>query len=301
MTETNQTSNFEKRIKSIQSRKKRNFIIKVVSFFLTFVLIFIYFLLPISKVSNSTIEGNIFYTKDDVLTIAGLSEKQSLYLISKDKIKKNLINSPLIEDQSVKVNITPGGLKIEYEELVPVLEYDNLKYLSNGTLLDEDLIKSKDPLVGDYLYLHTQNLIPVYSKPFENKFVKTRVEHLSKLILSLDENSKSKIIGVDYNSENYYYSFYYQTGLKDDTILKVVFDSAKKIDDLKLILDSSKVERYISYLEEEKTKDNFVSFKEIIKGEEKDVKSIKVIMQTIDDEVYYHVKYNNPDDAGSIG
>ena len=37
---------------------------------------------------------------------------------------------------------------------------------------------------------------------------------------------------------------------------------------------------------------------ELINGEIKVVKSIKIIMQTIGDEVYYHVKYNNPVETG---
>lgn len=298
MADSTNVSNFEKRIRSIQKKKKKNLIIKIVSACLTFVLLLVYFLLPISKVSNSQIDGNIFYTDEEILSIAGLDKKQSLYLISKDKIKEKLIQSPLIDDESVDVKIFPTGLKIIYEEIVPVLKYENDIYLSDGTKLNQELFKSKDPLIGDYLYLHTQNLIPVYSKPYDDKFVESRVEHLSKLILSLNEESRSKIVGVDYDSDSYYFSFYYQTGLEDGTILKVVFDSAKKIEDLNVIIDASKVDNYISYLSEEKTKDNFVSFNEEINGEIKVVKSIKIIMQTIGDEVYYHVKYNNPVETG---
>lgn len=300
MTESTNVSNFEKKIRTIQKKKKTNLIVKIISACLTFCLIVVYFLLPVSKVSNSKINGNIFYTSDEILSIAGINKKQSLYLISKEKITKNLVSSPLIDDRSVKVKITPLGLSIDFEEIVPVLKYQDSQYLSDGSLLDQDLLKSKDPLIGDYLYLHTQNLIPVFSKPFEDKFVSSRVEHLSKLILSLSEDSKNKILGVDYNSDSYYYSFYYQTGLEDDTLLKVVFDSAKKIEDLNVIIESSKIDKYISYLVEDKTKDNFVPFKENLFGEEKIVKSIKIIMQTINDDIYYHVKYNNPVDSGTI-
>ena len=284
----------ENKIRNIQKKKKTNLIIKIVSACLVFILITVYFFLPISKVSNSEISGNVYYTDEEVLKIAGLEKKNSLYLISKDKITQSLKDSPLIDDESVKVNIYPSGLKIDYEEVVPVLQYQELRYLSDGTLLDEDLLKSKDPLVGDYLYLHTQNLVKLYSKPFEEKFVPTRVEHLSKLILSLEEGVKERIMGVSYDSSTYYYSFYFNTGIEDGTILKVVFDSAKRIEDLNVIIENEKIDRYISYLTEESTKDNFVSFEENIEGEVKTVKSIKVVMQTIESEIYYHVKYNNP-------
>lgn len=290
----NSSSDFELKIRQIQKKKKRNLIIKIVSACLVFGLIITYFFLPVSKVSNSSISGNIYYTNEEVLKIAGLNEKDSLYLISKDKITKSLKDSPLIDDESVKVNIYPSGLKIEYEEVVPVLQYQDQRYLSDGTLLDENLLKSKDPLIGDYLYLHTQDLVTLYSKPFEEKFVASRVEHLSKLILSLEEGVKEKIVGVSYDSSSYYYNFYFDSGLEDGTILKVVFDSAKKIEDLNVIIENEKIERYISYLTDDLTKDNFVSFQENIEGEVKNVKSIKIVMQTIEGEIYYHVKYNNP-------
>ena len=290
----NSSSDFELKIRQIQKKKKRNLIIKIVSACLVFGLIITYFFLPVSKVSNSSISGNIYYTNEEVLKIAGLNEKDSLYLILKDKIIKSLKDSPLIDDESVKVNIYPSGLKIEYEEVVPVLQYQDQRYLSDGTLLDENLLKSKDPLIGDYLYLHTQDLVTLYSKPFEEKFVASRVEHLSKLILSLEEGVKEKIVGVSYDSSSYYYNFYFDSGLEDGTILKVVFDSAKKIEDLNVIIENEKIERYISYLTDDLTKDNFVSFQENIEGEVKNVKSIKIVMQTIEGEIYYHVKYNNP-------
>ena len=294
MNQSNSSSDFELKIRQIQRKKKRNLIIKIVSACLVFGLIITYFFLPISKVSNSSISGNIYYTNEEVLKIAGLKEKDSLYLISKDKITKSLKESPLIDDESVKVNIFPSGLKIEYEEVVPVLEYQDQRYLSDGTLLDENLLKSKDPLIGDYLFLHTQDLVKLYSKPFEEKFVASRVEHLSKLILSLEEGVKGKIVGVSYDSSSYYYSFYFDTGLEDGTLLKIVFDSAKKIEDLNVIIENEKIERYISYLTDELTKDNFVGFEENIEGVNRKVKSIKIVMQTIDGEIYYHVKYNNP-------
>lgn len=290
----NSSSDFELKIRQIQKKKKRNLIIKIVSACLVFGLIITYFFLPVSKVSNSSISGNIYYTNEEVLKIAGLNEKDSLYLISKDKIIKSLKDSPLIDDESVKVNIYPSGLKIEYEEVVPVLQYQDQRYLSDGTLLDENLLKSKDPLIGDYLYLHTQDLVTLYSKPFEEKFAASRVEHLSKLILSLEEGVKEKIVGVSYDSSSYYYNFYFDSGLEDGTILKVVFDSAKKIEDLNVIIENEKIKRYISYLTDDLTKDNFVSFQENIEGEVKNVKSIKIVMQTIEGEIYYHVKYNNP-------
>lgn len=287
-------SNFEAKIRSIQKKKKRNLVVKIISCCLVFLMLVVYFILPVSRVSNSKVNGNIHYTSEQILEIAGLNKKDSLYLISKDKIKENLKKAPLIDENEIDISITPLGLTIDVEEIVPILQYEEDIYMSDGKLLDEELLKSKDPLVGDYLFLHTKDLIPVYSKPFEEKFTSSRVEHLSKLILSLDEESRNRIKGVSYDSSTYYFSFYYETGIEDDTILKIVFDSAKKVEDLNVIIESEKIDQYISILNDPKTKDNFVSFTETIEGQDTQIKSIKIVTQTLGDEIYYHVKYNNP-------
>ena len=75
MTESTNVSNFEKKIRTIQKKKKTNLIVKIISACLTFCLIVVYFLLPVSKVSNSKINGNIFYTSDEILSIAGINSK----------------------------------------------------------------------------------------------------------------------------------------------------------------------------------------------------------------------------------
>lgn len=294
MTELTSSSEFENKIRLLQKKKKRNLIVKIISASLTFILILAYFILPISRVSNSVINGNVNYTHDQILSIAGIDKKDSLYLISKDDIEKKLIDSPLIKDDSVKVRLSPGGLKIELEEIVPILKYENGIYMSDGNVLDDSIRQSKDPLVSDYLFTHTQNLVQLYSKPFEEKFTSSRVSHLSKLVLKLSEDELSKIAGISYDSTNYYYNFYFNTGLEDGTLLKIVFDSAKSVDTLIEIIRQEKVDQYIGLLSDKKTKENFVLFTERLNGEEKNIKSIKIIMQTIEEKVYYHVKYNNP-------
>lgn len=300
MTDLNSSNEFEMKIRRLQKSKKRNLIIKIVLCCIVFATILGYFILPVSRVSNTTVNGNINFTKEQIIQIAGLSSNDSLYLVSKDEIETNLKASPLIDDDSVEVKLSPLGLKINYEEIVPIFSYNDQIYMSNGKQIESDLLQSKDPLVSDYLFVHTQKLMPLFSTPYEEKFTESRLKHLSKLVLSLDEEDKSKIIGVSYDSKNYYFNFYYQSGLEDGTILKVVFDSAKKVEDLLEIIRNDKIDLYISYLSDEKTKDNFVSFEEEILSEKKQIKSIKIVMQTIDDKIYYHVKYNNPTDNGLI-
>lgn len=293
MTELTSSNEFESKIRLMQKKKKRNLIVKIVSACIAFSLIFVYFITPISRVSNTTINGNVKYTTDQILEIAGLNKKDSLYLISKDEIAENLKNSPLIVNDSVEVKLSPLGLDIQLEEIVPVLKYENDVYMSNGTTLDKSLLQSKDPLVIDYLFVNTQNLITLYSKPYEDKFVSSRVSHLSKLILNLGEEERNKIVGVSYDSKNYYYCFYFQVD-GEETLLKIVFDSAKRIDTLVEILSKDRLDRFLECLVEENVNDKFVAFEETLNGETKTVKSIKVVMHTIEEKIYYYVKYNNP-------
>ena len=292
MTKNTFLSEFEQRIKTYQLVKKNKLIAKIISFCLVLGLIVVYFLTPISKVNTSKISGNINYTPEQILQIANLSNKDSLYLISTKNIENKLKECPLIKNESVDVKLSPLGLSISLEEIVPVLEYGNEIYMSDGNTLDLELLKSKNPLIGDHLFVEKNNLVQLYSKPYEDKFVKTRVEHLSKLILSLSEEERALIDGVNYDSSTYYYSFYYSRN--ENEMLKVVFDSAKKVDDLNIIISKEKIDKYLSYLDDDKTKDKFVEFEEEINGKKMKIKSVKIVMQTIEGELYYHVKYNNP-------
>ena len=86
MTELTSSSEFENKIRLLQKKKKRNLIVKIISASLTFILILAYFILPISRVSNSVFNGNVNYTHDQILSIAGIDKKDSLYFISKDDI-----------------------------------------------------------------------------------------------------------------------------------------------------------------------------------------------------------------------
>ena len=112
MTDLNSSNEFEMKIRRLQKSKKRNLIIKIVLCCIVFATILGYFILPVSRVSNTTVNGNINFTNEQIIQIAGLSSNDSLYLVSKDEIETNLKASPLIDDDSVEVKLSPLGLKI---------------------------------------------------------------------------------------------------------------------------------------------------------------------------------------------
>lgn len=68
----NDKTEFEQKIKLIQKKKKRNFIIKLGTIIGIFVLLIVYLLTPLSQVGNYRLSGNLNLSKKDVLKIAHL-------------------------------------------------------------------------------------------------------------------------------------------------------------------------------------------------------------------------------------
>lgn len=144
----NDKTEFEQKIKLIQKKKKRNFIIKLGTIIGIFVLLIVYLLTPLSQVGNYRLSGNLNLSKKDVLKIAHLKSNTSLYSIDEKKCEELLLSHPLIDSCKVKTSVF-GGLEIKIEEKTPVLSNDQVYYLNNGELLDNSLLSS--PYLGEYL------------------------------------------------------------------------------------------------------------------------------------------------------
>lgn len=144
----NDKAEFERKIKLVQKRQKRNFFIKLGTVIGIFVLLVVYLVTPLSQVGNYHLSGNLNLSKSDVLKIAHLRSNTSLYSINEKKCEDLLSNHPLIDSCRVKTSVF-GGLEIEIEEKTPVLSNNQVYYLNNGELLDNSLLSS--PSLGEYL------------------------------------------------------------------------------------------------------------------------------------------------------
>ena len=106
---------FEEKLIIRKNKAKTVFIAKLSCIALVFCMVALYFFAPVSQVSNFKLEGNIYFTSSDILEIAHLNKKTSLYSIDTKEVEELLTSHPLIEKSKVKCDFF--GLKIKIEEI----------------------------------------------------------------------------------------------------------------------------------------------------------------------------------------
>jgi hypothetical protein len=234
-------------------------------------------------VGNSTIVGNYYYTKEDILSLAGIKDNQSLYTLSKKKIKNNLSNSIFIQD--VQVELSPFGLVISYQEDAPCFAYNQEIYLSSGKKLTSEEINDENN--QKYLSSHLNDQIILLNEPLNSSFPLQQYCHLGNLILSLNKEDSSLIKYASYDEETYYYSLYYFAD--ENTLLKLSFDSTLQISEIKPMLTSHQIAYYLSSLDDEL----FIPQEITLSNHTYQVYGIKVILRYTNNEPYYYVKIDN--------
>lgn len=286
-------SDFETELQNRAKKNKKTFITKISVIGIIALLIVVYFVTPISKVSNSTIDGMIYLSVDNYLSIAGISKSNSLYLIDKDKIANALKDYPLIDESSVNVSISPMGLNIFAQEISPMFKYENEYYLTNGNKVDDSLINSTDEFIKNYMTSYLPMSLSLVTKPLEGKFNKTRYIRLCNLILNLRKSeNKYQVSYVGYDEDNYYFDFYYK--IDESTLLKVSFDALNSISIASNIINQNSLEKYLekgidgNYLYNDS---RIVPYEETIEDKTYSIKGIKVIYDNTN--VIYNVLPNN--------
>ncbi len=286
-------SDFETELQNRAKKKRKVFFTKLSVIGVIAVLIVVYFVTPISKVSNSTIDGMIYLTIDDYLQISGISKSNSLYLISKDNIENSLKEYPLIDESTVSVSISPLGLNIFAQEISPMFKYQDEYYLTNGNKVDDTLKNSGDEFIKNYMSTYLPLSLKLVTKPLEGKFNKTRYVHLCNLILNLRKSKNDyQVAYVGYDEANYYYDFYYK--IDDDNLLKVSFDALNSISIASKIINQASLDVYMqkdfngNYLYDDS---KIVSYQETLDNKTYTIKGIKVIYDST--KLNYSVLPNN--------
>lgn len=134
-------------------KKKRKIKIKLKSVIIFLVLIILVALIVCwylnLKVSNIYVIGNSILKENDILNSTNLLNYPKLKDVNEEKIKKDLLNNPLINKVIVKKTIN-GKVTIEIEENTPLLKMsDNLFILSNGEMEEIDYIGQIPYLKGE--------------------------------------------------------------------------------------------------------------------------------------------------------
>lgn len=126
----NEESFYDKHNKYLLT-KRRNFIFRILTIIILWTLLIAYLVLPVSKISNVKIDGNVFFTKKDIFNIASLDEKQYRIDINDKQLSKKLNSHPYIKDAYVDINIFSSV--IEIKEIYPLGKYQNRILWSDGT------------------------------------------------------------------------------------------------------------------------------------------------------------------------
>ena len=233
--------NFEEQLVKLNNQKKRKFITKIIVIVFMFLTFGIYLFSPLSKISDFTLTGNYFVNKIDVLKILNVSSNTSLYSVDEDEYEKALNNHPLIK--SSKVSVSVFGLKVEIEEIAPVL-----KTGSNDFYCNDGEIRNYDNAFTTCLmpshYLEEIDKLPVYLNSNNHQLTKSEVCFIQDVYYTLSEEYRNKITYFDYSDE-YTYSYFFN--LTNDTLYEVVVEfnsSLKESENIAFALDSTAQQNY---------------------------------------------------------
>lgn len=280
---------FQNQIILLNRKQKKKMIVKIIIVLLLFTIFGVYMLCPLSQVRNSKVKGNLNISKKQILEIAHLDYKDSLYFVDEKKCESLLNNHPLIDSSKVKTSIL--GLSIEVDELTPLLNHKGDYYLNNGAVLDENLLSS--PLVGDFL----NEIITSIPKDLTSDLSLLNKDNLSSLTsvyFLLDDLEKESIEYFRFLGKNEF-SFFYSFNHNYKFEVDLIFPENKIIpEDIAFGIDSSFLNEYIQVINA--YKDSFTLLK-FMENDELlfEYYSIKVKMKYEfgTDQVKYDVYRNN--------
>lgn len=113
-----------------KKRKMKRIIVVVV----LWLLLFIYFITPLSKV-NLKINGNVYYSKEDLISMGYINEDNLWWLLEEKNAIKVLESYEYIDNVKIKKSIF--GTKMEIKEVFPVGTISDKYVLNNGLLVEK--------------------------------------------------------------------------------------------------------------------------------------------------------------------
>lgn len=100
---------------------------------LVWLIILIYFVTPFSKI-NIKINGNVYYSKEEIMNMAYINKNGYWWLLDKEKAIKVLESYEYINN--VEITKSPFGTKVEIDEIYPIGIKNNKYILDNGNFID---------------------------------------------------------------------------------------------------------------------------------------------------------------------
>ena len=134
--------------------KKRKRLLVVL---LLWLLIFIYFITPLSKV-NLRINGNVYYTKEELVNLGYINENRLWWLLDEKKVIKVLEAHEFINNVEIKKSFF--GTKMKIEEIYPIGVYNNKYLLNNETIIEKNdyVFNNKITSITDFSSIDSSDL-----------------------------------------------------------------------------------------------------------------------------------------------
>ena len=137
-------------LKKKQKRMTINFFVRIFIVVLIFLLMGGYLISPLSSLKMTTIDGNIYFSTSDILSLIHHDENDSLYSVNKNLSVELLNEHPLIENAEIK--ITPISFYVSISECAPVAKYNETIYHTEGTNFTNEEFENE--IISAYLSEH---------------------------------------------------------------------------------------------------------------------------------------------------
>lgn len=206
---------FENRVQSRHKKKIISLISRIVFFVLITATLLTYFLSPLGKVKIDDLQGNYYYSKEEITALIDMNNKHMLS-IDEDEIANKLDQNPRLKN--VQVKWTPFHLNVKLNEIVPLVKTETGEaVLSNGVLYDEYLLKnptydlSLDGLhLPEAIFKFTNDTYVIRFLENLKLLAKQDFANVDYIDITYDESEGSKVL---------YFGIYYK--LVNDTYLRI--------------------------------------------------------------------------------
>lgn len=143
------------KIKQNRKQKSNRRLISFLSLFFILILLVIYFQSPLSKVSHVDVTGNDMVSKEEILSMSGITSSTGYWNVKEENVKEQVTKHKKIKDLQIEKRL-PGTIIIKVEEYARVAyaEKNNayFPFLENGNILDAvpDTIPADAPILVNW-------------------------------------------------------------------------------------------------------------------------------------------------------
>jgi cell division protein FtsQ len=217
------------KLKQQRRRKANRRLIFLLFLFFSLIAIISYVKSPLSHVKTVIVNGNVVYTKTEIITKTALTSKNNIWQIKGKNIEKKLESLQEVKNASVEVR-WPNSVIIQVKEhkRVAYLKKDALFYpvLENGSILSNG--QSYPPINAPVLFDFEEGIVL--------KEMVTELKALPEAIL----NSISEIHYSPYKTDKYHVSTFMNDGFEVSATIRSYSDKMSHYPSIISQLDKNK-------------------------------------------------------------